>query len=116
VTVLSVREVLQRAHRIEGAPFAACAFWCTANGRCSHLDCALSDYPHLSRRPLPGLGRIPRPITFHCHRDLSSRAARVAMSYFRYRNRRGQQTLRLVPRAFAAAHRRERLVTNDQSC
>jgi hypothetical protein len=49
-TVLSVREVLRqkRAHCIEGALLAACAFWVHGERPLvMHLDCALSDYPHL---------------------------------------------------------------------
>src|SRR3954465_3898187 len=49
-TVLSVREVLRqrRAHCIEGAMLAAAAMW--VNGMkplVLHLDCDLSDYPHV---------------------------------------------------------------------
>ena len=49
-TVLSVREVIRqrRAHCIEGAMFAACALWVHGDPPLvMHLDCHLSDYPHV---------------------------------------------------------------------
>src|SRR5262245_22407161 len=49
-TVLSVREVIRqrRAHCIEGAMFAACALWAHGDPPLVvHLDCDLSDYPHV---------------------------------------------------------------------
>lgn len=49
-TVLSVREVLRqrRAHCIEGAMVAACALWVHGEPPLvMHLDCDLSDYPHV---------------------------------------------------------------------
>ena len=49
-TMLSVRQVLRqrRAHCIEGAFVAACAFW--VNGKpplVMYMDCAVSDVPHV---------------------------------------------------------------------
>ena len=49
-TMLSVREVLRqrRAHCIEGAFVAACALWIHGEPPLIlHLDCDLSDYPHV---------------------------------------------------------------------
>ncbi|HZF23197.1 MAG TPA: hypothetical protein VE030_07010, partial [Burkholderiales bacterium] len=49
-TILSVREVLRqrRAHCIEGAFFAACALWVHGEPPLvMHLDCDLSDFPHV---------------------------------------------------------------------
>src|SRR5437660_8884011 len=49
-TVLSVREVLRqrRAHCIEGAMVAAAALWATGDPPLVlHLDCDISDYPHV---------------------------------------------------------------------
>ncbi len=107
-TVLSVREVLRqnRAHCIEGAFVAACALW--VNGEpplVMHLDCDLSDTPHvitLFRRGR-GWGAISKtnglPLRY---RDPVYRSLReVALSYFHeYFDKRGQKTLRSYTAAF----------------
>ena len=49
-TIHSVRSVIRqrRAHCIEGAMFAACALWVHGEPPLvMHLDCSLSDYPHV---------------------------------------------------------------------
>jgi len=101
-TVLSVREVLRqrRAHCIEGAMVAAAALW--ANGDpplLVHLDCDLSDYPHVIAvfRRHGAWGAISKtngtPLRY---RDPIYRTLReLALSYFHeYSNRRGHKTLR----------------------
>jgi hypothetical protein len=107
-TVLSVREVLRqkRAHCIEGAMVAAAAMW--VNGRrplLLHLDCDLSDYPHVIAvfREHGGWGAISKtngaPLRY---RDPIYRTLReLALSYFHeYSNRRGHKTLRSYSVAF----------------
>lgn len=101
-TVLSVREVLRqrRAHCIEGAMVAAAALW--ANGDpplLVHLDCDLSDYPHVIAvfRRAGAWGAISKtngaPLRY---RDPIYRTLReLALSYFHeYSNKRGHKTLR----------------------
>src|SRR4051812_19332289 len=101
-TVLSVREVLRqrRAHCIEGAMVAAAALW--VNGITPlvlHLDCDLSDYPHVITifRRHGAWGAISKtngaPLRY---RDPIYRTLReLALSYFHeYSNRRGHKTLR----------------------
>ena len=101
-TVLSVREVLsqRRAHCIEGAMVAAAALW--ANGDpplLVHLDCDLSDYPHVIAvfRRAGAWGAISKtngaPLRY---RDPIYRTLReLALSYFHeYANKRGHKTLR----------------------
>ena len=101
-TVLSVREVLKqrRAHCIEGAMVAAAALW--VNGHpplVLHLDCDLSDYPHVVTifRRHGAWGAISKtngaPLRY---RDPIYRTLReLALSYFHeYFNRRGHKTLR----------------------
>jgi hypothetical protein len=101
-TVLSVREVLRqrRAHCIEGAMVAAAALW--VNGHAPlllHLDCDLSDYPHVITifRRHGAWGAISKtngaPLRY---RDPIYRTLReLALSYFHeYSNRRGHKTLR----------------------
>jgi hypothetical protein len=101
-TVLSVREVLRqrRAHCIEGAMVAAAALW--ANGDpplLVHLDCDLSDYPHVIAvfRRAGSWGAISKtngsPLRY---RDPIYRTLReLALSYFHeYSNKRGHKTLR----------------------
>src|SRR5689334_15347185 len=99
-TVLSVREVLRqrRAHCIEGAMVACAALW--VNGHpplVMHLDCDLSDYPHviaLFRRG-GAWGAISKtngtPLRY---RDPIYRSLReLALSYFHeYSNKRGHKT------------------------
>jgi hypothetical protein len=107
-TVLSVREVLRqrRAHCIEGAMLAAAAMW--VNGippLVLHLDCDLSDYPHVIAifRRHGAWGAISKtngaPLRY---RDPIYRSLReLALSYFHeYFNRRGHKTLRSYSVAF----------------
>ena len=107
-TVLSVREVLRqrRAHCIEGAMVAAAAMW--VNGMrplLLHLDCHISDYPHVIAvfRRHGGWGAISKtngaPLRY---RDPIYRSLReLALSYFHeYSNRRGHKTLRSYSIAF----------------
>jgi hypothetical protein len=101
-TVLSVREVLRqrRAHCIEGAMLAACALWIHGEPPLVlHLDCDISDYPHviaLFRRG-GAWGAISKtngaPLRY---RDPIYRTLReLALSYFHeYSNKRGHKTLR----------------------
>jgi hypothetical protein len=107
-TVHSVRSVLKhrRAHCIEGAFVAACALW--INGEpplVMHLDCELSDHPHvvaLFRR-----GRCWGAISktngaVLRYRDPVYRSLReLAMSYFHeYADKKGCRTLRSYSGAF----------------
>jgi hypothetical protein len=107
-TVLSVREVLRqrRAHCIEGAMLAAAALW--ANGRpplVMHLDCDISDYPHVIAVFRHGghWGAISKtngaPLRY---RDPIYRSLReLVLSYFHeYSNKRGHKTLRSYTGAF----------------
>jgi hypothetical protein len=97
-TVLSVREVIRqrRAHCIEGAMFAACALWVNGDPPLvMHLDCDLSDYPHVIAlfRRHGAWGALSKtngaPLRY---RDPVYRTLReLALSYFHeYSNRRGQ--------------------------
>ena len=101
-TVLSVREVIRqrRAHCIEGAMFAACALWVNGDPPLVvHLDCDLSDYPHVIAVFRRGgyWGALSKtngsPLRY---RDPIYRTLReLALSYFHeYSNRRGHKTLR----------------------
>jgi hypothetical protein len=107
-TVLSVREVLRqrRAHCIEGAMVAAAAMW--VNGMrplVLHLDCDLSDYPHVVAvfRRHGAWGAISKtngaPLRY---RDPIYRSLReIALSYFHeYSNQRGHKTLRSYTTSF----------------
>ena len=101
-TVLSVREVLKqrRAHCIEGAMVAAAAMWVSGlRPLVLHLDCDLSDYPHVIAvfRRHGAWGAISKtngaPLRY---RDPIYRSLReLALSYFHeYSNKRGHKTLR----------------------
>jgi len=101
-TVLSVREVLlqRRAHCIEGAMLAACALWvCGEPPLVMHLDCHVSDFPHVVAlfRRAGYWGAISKtngaPLRY---RDPIYRTLReLALSYFHeYSNRLGHKTLR----------------------
>ncbi len=101
-TIHSVRSVLRhrRAHCIEGAMFAACALWVQGEPPLvMHLDCSLSDYPHVVALFRRGIywGAISKtngaPLRY---RDPIYRSLReLALSYFHeYSNRRGHKTLR----------------------
>jgi hypothetical protein len=107
-TVLSVREVIRqrRAHCIEGAFVAACALW--VNGEpplVMHLDCDLSDSPHvitLFRRgaywgAISKTNGLPLRYRDPIYRDLRE----LALTYFHeYFNKRGHKTLRSYSSAF----------------
>lgn len=124
-TVLSVREVIRqrRAHCIEGAMFAACALWVHGDPPLvMHLDCHLSDYPHVIAlfRRHGAWGAISKtngaPLRF---RDPIYRTLReLSMSYFHeYSNKRGHKTLRSYSTVFDM--RRipvDQWVTNAKSC
>lgn len=107
-TILSVREVLRqrRAHCIEGAFVAACALWLHGDPPLLvHLDCDLSDYPHVIAVFRRGRfwGAISKtngtPLRY---RDPIYRSLReLTMSYFHeYFNKKYQKTLRSYSRAF----------------
>jgi hypothetical protein len=124
-TVLSVREVIRqrRAHCIEGAMLAACALWVHGDPPLVvHLDCDLSDYPHVIAVFRRGgcWGALSKtngaPLRY---RDPIYRSLReLALSYFHeYANKRGQKTLRSYSVPFDL--RRLELcewVTNAKSC
>jgi hypothetical protein len=107
-TIRSVREVLRVrcAHCIEGAFLAACAMWVRgAPPLVMHMDCDLSDYPHVVAlfRSCGSWGAISKTngavLRF---RDPVYRSLReLALSYFHeYCNRRGSRTLRSYSVAF----------------
>jgi hypothetical protein len=119
-TILSVRQVLhqRRAHCIEAAFVAACAFW--VHGKVPlvmHLDCDTCDYPHVvalfsdrgcwgavSKSHTSGL-RFRDPV----YRDLRE----LAMSYFpAYTDKRGRRTLRTYSVAFEHAPHRSAALGN----
>jgi hypothetical protein len=124
-TVLSVREVIRqrRAHCIEGAMFAACALWVHGDPPLVvHLDCDLSDYPHVITvfRRGGAWGALSKtngaPLRY---RDPIYRTLReLTLSYFHeYSNKRGHKTLRSYSVPFDL--RRLPLaewVTNAKSC
>jgi hypothetical protein len=124
-TVLSVREVIRqrRAHCIEGAMFAACALWVHGDPPLvMHLDCDLSDYPHVVALFRRGgyWGAVSKtngaPLRY---RDPIYRTLReLALSYFHeYSNRHGHKTLRSYSVPFDL--RRLDLgdwVTSEKSC
>ncbi|MFL5519985.1 MAG: hypothetical protein ACJ8B6_03545, partial [Gemmatimonadales bacterium] len=124
-TVLSVREVIRqrRAHCIEGAMFAACALWVHGDPPLvMHLDCDISDYPHVIALFRRGghWGALSKtngaPLRY---RDPIYRTLReLALTYFHeYSNRRGHKTLRSYSVPFDL--RRLDLgewVTNEKSC
>jgi hypothetical protein len=124
-TVLSVREVLRqrRAHCIEGAFVACAALWVHGEPPLlMHLDCHISDFPHVIAvfRRGGGWGAISKtngaPLRY---RDPIYRSLReLALSYFHeYSNRRGHKTLRSYSLPFDL--RRidpAEWVTNTKSC
>jgi hypothetical protein len=124
-TILSVREVLRqrRAHCIEGAFLAACALWIHGEPPLLiHLDCDLSDYPHVVALFRRGRcwGAISKtngtPLRY---RDPVYRTLReLAMSYFHeYFNKRYQKTLRSYSGAFDLRKVDPALwVTNEDAC
>jgi len=113
----------RRAHCIEGAMFAACALWVNGDPPLvMHLDCDLSDYPHVIAlfKRHGYWGAISKtngsPLRY---RDPIYRSLReLALSYFHeYSNRRGHKTLR----SYSVSYDLSRLdpsewVTNPKSC
>ena len=124
-TILSVREVLRqrRAHCIEGAFLAACALWIHGDPPLLvHLDCDLSDYPHVIAvfRRKGCWGAISKtngtPLRY---RDPVYRTLReLTMSYFHeYFNKRYQKTLRSYSATFDLRKVDPALwVTNEKAC
>ena len=124
-TILSVREVLRqrRAHCIEGAFLAACALWIHGEPPLLlHLDCDLSDYPHVIAvfRRKGGWGAISKtngaPLRY---RDPIYRTLReLAMSYFHeYFNKRYCKTLRSYSRPFDLRKVEPALwITSEEAC
>jgi hypothetical protein len=107
-TVLSVREVLRqrRAHCIEGAMLAAAALWVHGEPPLvMHLDCHISDFPHVITlfRRHGAWGAISKtngaPLRY---RDPIYRSLReLALSYFHEdSNKRGHKTLRSYSTSF----------------
>lgn len=107
-TILSVREVLaqHRAHCIEAAFVAACALWIHGEPPLvMHMDCALSDDPHVITlfRRRDAWGAISKSSGVHLrYRDPIYRSLReLAMSYFHeYFDREGRKTLLSYSAAF----------------
>jgi hypothetical protein len=107
-TIHSVRSVMRhrRAHCIEGAMFAACALWVQGEPPLvMHLDCSLSDYPHVLALFRRGThwGAISKTNGASLrYRDPIYRSLReLAMSYFHeYNDRSGRKTLRSFSTAF----------------
>ena len=107
-TIRSVREVLRvrSAHCIEGAFLAGCAMWIHgAPPLVMHMDCDLSDYPHVvalfrSGRSWGAISKTNGAVLRF--RDPIYRSLReLAMSYFHeYCNARGRRTLRSHSVAF----------------
>jgi len=124
-TVHSVRSVIRhrRAHCIEGAMFAACALWVHGEPPLvMHLDCTLSDYPHVVAlfRRRDHWGAISKtngaPLRY---RDPIYRSLReLALSYFHeYSDKRGDKTLRSYSGAFDMRHIDPGLwVSNGDDC
>jgi hypothetical protein len=124
-TVLSVREVLRqrRAHCIEGAFVAAFALWLHGERPLvMHMDCDLSDYPHVITiyRRNGCWGAISKTNGSRLRfRDPVYRTLReLALSYFHeYTNKRGEKTLRSYTAAFDLRRIDPALwVTNPASC
>lgn len=107
-TIHSVRSVMRHrlAHCIEGAMLAACALWVSGKPPLvMHLDCALSDYPHVVALFRRGVhwGAISKTNGAALrYRDPIYRSLReLALSYFHeYSDRRGRKTLRSYSGAF----------------
>lgn len=107
-TIHSVRSVIRhrRAHCIEGAMFAACALWVHGEPPLvMHLDCDVSDYPHVVALFKRGTcwGAISKTNgAVLRYRDPIYRSLReLALSYFHeYADTRGRKTLRSFSSAF----------------
>jgi hypothetical protein len=124
-TVLSVREILRqrRAHCIEGAFLAACALWVHGHPPLlMHLDCDLSDYPHVITlfRQHGHWGAISKTNgVWLRYRDPIYRSLReLAMSYMHeYSDKRHRKTLRSYSAAFDMRRLASELwVTSDAQC
>jgi hypothetical protein len=113
----------RRAHCIEGAFFAACALWVHGEPPLvMHLDCDLSDFPHVIAlfRRSGHWGAISKtngaPLRY---RDPIYRSLReLVMSYFHeYYNKRGYKTLRSYSGSFDMRRfEPEHWVTSEKSC
>jgi hypothetical protein len=107
-TIHSVRSVIRHrcAHCIEGAMFAACALWVHGEPPLvMHLDCDVSDYPHVVALFRRGTcwGAISKTNgAVLRYRDPVYRSLReLALSSFHeYFDKRGRKTLRSFSRAF----------------
>ena len=124
-TVHSVRNVLRhrRAHCIEGAFVAACALWIHGEPPLvMHLDCDLSDYPHVITlfRRHGAWGAISKTNGVALrYRDPVYRSLReLALSYFHeYSDKRGRRTLRSYSGAFDLRRMDARMwVSSDADC
>jgi len=124
-TVLSVREVInqRRSHCIEGAFFAACALWVHgAPPLVMHLDCDISDYPHVIALFRVGghWGAISKTNGVALrYRDPVYRSLReLAITYFHeYSNKRHAKTLRSYSGAFDMRRLDPQLwVTSEAQC
>ena len=124
-TIHSVRSVIRnrRAHCIEGAMFAACALWVHGEPPLvMHLDCTLSDYPHVVALFRRGIhwGAISKTNgAVLRYRDPIYRSLReLALSYFHeYSDPRGCKTLRSFSAAFDMRRIDPKLwVTNGDDC
>ena len=124
-TIHSVRSVMRhrRAHCIEGAMFAACALWVHGEPPLvMHLDCSISDYPHVVALFRRGIhwGAISKTNgAVLRYRDPIYRSLReLALSYFHeYSDRRGQKTLRSYSAAFDLRRIKPELwVANGNDC
>lgn len=124
-TVYSVRQVLRhrRAHCIEGAFLAACAMWIHGDPPLvMHLDCDLSDYPHVialfRRHGHWGAVSKTNGVALRFREPVYRTLRELAISYFHeYSDRRGRKTLR----SYSGAFDLRRLdvsewVTNEQAC
>ncbi|MCX8005191.1 MAG: hypothetical protein N2688_09580 [Burkholderiaceae bacterium] len=124
-TVRSVRGVLKhrRAHCVEGAFVAACALW--INGEpplVMHLDCDISDHPHVvavfRRGRCWGAISKTNGVALR-YRDPVYRSLReLAMSYFHeYADKHGRRTLRSYSGAFDLRRIDPKLwVSNGDDC
>ncbi len=124
-TIHSVRSVMRHrcAHCIEGAMFAACALWVHGDPPLvMHLDCSLSDYPHVVALFRRGTywGAISKTNGASLrYRDPIYRSLReLALSYFHeYTDPRGCKTLRSFSASFDLRRVDSKLwVTNHDDC
>ncbi|MEP6609110.1 MAG: hypothetical protein ABJA83_10580 [Burkholderiaceae bacterium] len=124
-TIHSVRSVIRHrcAHCIEGAMLAACALWVQGEPPLvMHLDCTLSDYPHviaLFRRGVHWGALSKTNGASLRYRDPIYRSLReLALSYFHeYSDSRGRKTLRSYSGAFDMRRIDTKLwVTNGNDC